>query len=55
MRYVLKEITTEEEFLETFGPWNSWMLSPADLSREIPRDSVKREQLLKYEEDDQMD
>ena len=55
MKYVWKEIETEEEFLETFGPGSDWILSPAHLSREILRDPVKREQQLKCEEDDQLD
>ena len=55
MKYVWKEIKTEEEFLETFGPENGWILSPVHLSREILRDPVKREQPLKCEEDDQLD
>ena len=55
MKYVLKEIETEEDFLETFGPENGWILSPVHLSREILRNPVKREQLLKCEEDEQLD
>jgi hypothetical protein len=55
MKYVWKEIETEEEFLETFGSGNGWILSPAYLSREILRDPVKREQQLKCEEHDQLD
>ena len=55
MKYVWKEIETEEEFLEIFGLENGWILSPARLSREILRDAVKTQQPLNCEEDDQLD
>ena len=33
MKYILKEIESEEDFIEAFGETPSWILSPIRLSK----------------------
>ena len=33
MKYILKEIESEEDFIEVFGQKSSWVLSPVRLSK----------------------
>ncbi len=40
MKYILKEIESEEEFVEVFGRNPGWILSPTKLNKSIDRDNA---------------
>ena len=40
MRYILKEIESEEEFVEVFGRNPGWILSPTKLNKSIDGDKA---------------
>ena len=37
MKYILKEIESEEDFIETFGESPNWTLSPIRISKPKPK------------------
>ena len=40
MKYILKEIESEEEFVEVFGRSPGWILSPTNLNKTIDGNKV---------------